>query len=469
MIFLIFISILQATVSTAEPFVSDLEVINHVIKRYPQISISESGVQIADAQVMRSLGAFDFRLESDVRTRDGNYDYEYLDARLVKPTSLFGLDLYGRYRQSRGGLPVYDGDLETLDQGEWGVGLRLPLLRGFLIDDRRAGLQRSKLELERQKISLFTTQLNEVRNSVRSYWKWRLTLEKLRVQKNLLEIALQRNEWLKKKIKAGDIAQFEGNDNQRTVLEREAMVIQADLELRVATAELLVFISDDKLVEEIELFSREHQAVKSQKFNGSQDEIASRPVNELIQMAISARPELGSIEIENRQLEIERALSQNFFLPTLNLGVEQSKDRGVGPENLTSLDTKVFVQFELPLQFREARGRLRENTLERDQLKFRQDLLKRKIAAEVKILAQGLVASTRRRNLSEQEFQLALKLEKGERSRFQRGESNILIVNLREQAAAEAEIRFFESSADVMLGAAALRLTLGELPAGAQF
>lgn len=69
-----------------------------------------------------------------------------------------------------------------------------------------------------------------------------------------------------------------------------------------------------------------------------------------------------------------------------------------------------------------------------------------------------------RRELSLEEYSLAQQLEKGERLRFRQGDTNVLIVNLREQASAEASLRVVETTAEVLRTYAALEVRVGKIP-----
>lgn len=66
--------------------------------------------------------------------------------------------------------------------------------------------------------------------------------------------------------------------------------------------------------------------------------------------------------------------------------------------------------------------------------------------------------------MAQSELQLAQRLENGERVRLKQGETNILTVNLREQATAEAEFRYAEASVDALKHYISLKTTIGELP-----
>jgi outer membrane protein TolC len=62
--------------------------------------------------------------------------------------------------------------------------------------------------------------------------------------------------------------------------------------------------------------------------------------------------------------------------------------------------------------------------------------------------AQAIHAAKTRIAMMQQELALSTKVEQAERLRFRHGDSNLLMVNLREQATADARIRTIDALAD---------------------
>ena len=76
-----------------------------------------------------------------------------------------------------------------------------------------------------------------------------------------------------------------------------------------------------------------------------------------------SRPELDAILVKLGQAEARRRLAENDLKPRLDLKAEVSKDFGpVGPggSNRTPAEAYVGFSFSVPLQRRDARGRIAE-------------------------------------------------------------------------------------------------------------
>lgn len=457
-------TILCLTIFRSQADLTPPEFVSHVIEQFPAVQMAKQDVSIAKAQETTSKGAFDAIFQTNWTQSQGDYEYEYLQSRIVKPTALLGLDLYAGFRQSTGNIPLYDGQLATLSQGEWSVGAKLPLLRGLWTDQRRTQLLKSNLQVKRQTYQLRTTELAQVKKALMTYWDWKLARERFRIQNNLLEVATKRDVWLEKRNRAGDIALFERNDNLRSILQRKSFVLQSHQSLKAAQAELIMYVSDPTLTSR--LINSTVQSTERSSDWKLPDELNSlfKPVDHLLQLALTQRPELQALAIQHEQLQADRDLARNEYLPRLDLDTQYSKDRGMGPSSLDDDNIKFSINLEIPLQYRRARGLKEQATQAMERIKFEKQLLQRQWLSEITALQNNLQISIERRELADQEQKLALKLNGGELTRFRQGESSILTVNLREQATAEAELRLAEMTVDVMKNHAALILSLGEIP-----
>lgn len=445
-------------IATAD--VSDREIMNSVLDSFPGVKVAQQEVKIAEGKNLSALGAFDLYIEGSGRRVSGDYNYDYVEARLVKPTAIFGLDLYGGFRRSDDGVPPYYGELETLSRGEWSVGAKLPLLRGFWIDERRAQLQQSELALETQKLQLRSVELQQIKTSLHQYWEWRLALKRSSIYKTLLDAALLRDKWLEKRTKHGDLAHFERQDNRRSILQRQSAFLQAEQLLKEALFELQYFVEGDPLENRLRSASSTHYS-----FAVPDNLLPSKESLEaLSQRAMANRPDLLVIGYQRQQFEVEKSLASNRFLPRLDLQAQHSKDRGVGSTTLDDDNTQLSLNLEIPLQYRRIRGGYDQAEASLLQLESKRKLLEQRIQADLGTVQNKLEIALQRRDLAREELDLAHKLEAGERRRLFEGASNILTVNLREIATAEAELRYAESSIEAMKHTITLKTTIGELP-----
>jgi hypothetical protein len=106
-------------------------VIGIVNERFPVLLGAEEDRGKAEGEKRSALGEFDIKWKNKATiVPRGYYETSRFDSLVEKPTSLWGLNLYGGYRQGDNDFPVYDGKYETLPKGELRAGFQLPIFRG---------------------------------------------------------------------------------------------------------------------------------------------------------------------------------------------------------------------------------------------------------------------------------------------------------------------------------------------------
>jgi outer membrane protein TolC len=86
-----------------------------------------------------------------------------------------------------------------------------------------------------------------------------------------------------------------------------------------------------------------------------------------------------------------------------------------------------------------------------------------RIEADVRDARSALRGSRDRIEATRREVKLALELEDAERTRFEQGDSTLLIVNIREQQSAEAELREVDALLDYHRAVADWKAARGDL------
>lgn len=154
------------------------------------------------------------------------------------------------------------------------------------------------------------------------------------------------------------------------------------------------------------------------------------------------RPELRFLENERRQVEVDVALARNARNPNLDLqltytqGAGDSRNVLRGPEEL-----KGGLFFGLPFQRRKATGKLQASEAKAAQIRAKEQFQKDKIAADVRNALLAVQMAYDRLQLLRQEVDVATQLQGLEKDRFDLGDSTLFLVNLREEATFDAELR----------------------------
>lgn len=424
------------------------EVLESVHAHDPRIRQAVERLRGAESNTTAARGAFDPKLDGVGKITTGAYyDLRTADVELRQPTTVWGSEVYVGYRVGLGvneRWPTYRDD-QTLSGGEVRAGIEVPIWRGGLIDPDRAERSRAMFLEEAAGQSLSAARLDLELAAARAYWDWVGTGQNREVAKSLLDLAEQRDAQLRRRLKAGSIPEFDVTDNQRILLERKAFLISAERAFQKATFELSLFMRDaqgapvdvaaDRVPDRIRLAPSDRLAV-------------DRAIAEVLQ----CHPEIEKARAELDAVEVDQKLTRNGVAPEIDAIFEYSRDLG----ELTDTDLdftlpgNVFeagVKLSMPLAFRKERGKAgaaRAAVAEKQaQLRFVADRLR----ASTLDAASAMDAARARASLTEEVVDTAAKLAEGERRRFEVGSSNLVFVNLREQQAAMARIRYIEAVA----------------------
>ena len=167
---------------------------------------------------------------------------------------------------------------------------------------------------------------------------------------------------------------------------------------------------------------------------------------------LACHPEVNNARAELQAAEVDQGLSRNEVAPEIRARFAYSRD--LGDLTNSTLDFtlpgnvfEVGVKLSMPLLLRKERGRAGAARAEvagkQEKLRFVSDQLR----ARTLDAASAVEAAQRRAELNDEVVDTAAELAEGERRRFEVGSSNLVFVNLREQQAAMARMRYIEAVA----------------------
>jgi cobalt-zinc-cadmium efflux system outer membrane protein len=444
---------------TSEPALGLDEVMKSIDLRHPLIVSALKDKDAAKGDLLAAKGGFDPVWRTRASTIPiGYYDSGRLDSLLLQPTALGGVSLFAGYRIGFGKFATYDGKAETMNVGEARVGVTVPLWRDSLIDSRRAALWSAELSPVVAEAALAATKLELARAASIRYWNWVEAGRARQVARDLLGLAETRDAALADRVAKGDIAEIERQDNLRTILARKGNLISVERQWTNAAIELSLFLRDDKGSPLIP-----HEGQLPLAFPEPSAPTVGSPEAE-VQKAIGKRPELVRFAAQKAQVEIEATLAKNGTKPALDFQTVVSKDFGKGPDPLRPVDVELGLVIDIPLLARTASGKFDTATAKGEKIEAQKKFLEDRIAADVKDALAAETAARARVTLARQELALAQKLAQAERDAFTLGTSTILLVNLREQAAAEAALREVVALADWQRAIAVFRAVTANIP-----
>ncbi|HKK91800.1 MAG TPA: TolC family protein [Longimicrobiales bacterium] len=406
------------------------------LSTYPPLLIAELERAVAEGRLREARGAFDLDLFAKVGgTVDGYYEYTETQAGLEQFTGLWGSTVYGGYRLTTGEtLPDYYRN-RTFDDGELAFGLRIPLLKGGPIDPVRAGVEVAELELQAVTPAVARQRLDLTRGAYVAYHEWVAAGRKLDLARELLELAEDRTTALEAQVESGLRADIDLVDNQRLVVSREIAVVEAQRALREASVVLSLFLfrddpelgplipGEDRLPAELAV-----------------PDIAAPDLDAGLDRALVHRPELAVLALDVAKEDVARRLASGAALPTLDARVEATRDFGARLYgDLARDELTAAVEFKLPIQRRAETGKQLQAETKLAAARTRLRFGRERVAADVRTAAADLEAALQQVERAELAGELAEALRAAEAERFAAGASDLLALQLREQAAFDAQ------------------------------
>lgn len=447
-------------ISTDAELLTLNDVLRSVEQRFPLILAAQQDRIAAEGERLAAAGGFDPSWRtSGVATPIGGYPSGRFDTVVEQPLPIWGSSVFAGYRLGLGDFPVYDGKLATNQYGEVRAGARINLLRDGPIDRRRAGIQRAEIGVDVAARSVDQQRLDAMRLASFRYWDWVSAGRKVALAREWLELARARDTGLARRVETGDLAEMERQDNQRAILQRTAHVVAAQRALEQAAIELSMYVRGESGAIVLPRASQMPAKIP--------EPTASDPVRlaEAERMAIERRPELARLELQRQQAEVEQRLATNQQRPAIDVVIMGAKDLGPGDPKQDKPMLEAGVMVDIPLLNRTATGRAQAAAAQVARIDTQTRLLRDRVVADVRDAVSALTAANERIRATRAEVDMAQLLATQEAKRLELGEGNVLLVNLREQAALDASIRLVDAVIDWHKAMAAYRAaTVSAIP-----
>lgn len=412
------------------------EVIMSVYATYPLLEAAFFGRNIAQGNYLSAQGNFDLKLKAASENGPTGFYETYRQSFGFDQPIYSGGNYFGGYRVGRGEFQPWYLERQTNDGGEFKAGLVIPLLRDANIDSRRAELWRTAYGTQLVEPEIKQQLIEFVRQASYAYWDWIAAGQYYEIQRQVLELAVTRNKGLEREVELGSRDPPDLQDNQRLIVSREAMAIDARRKLQQSAAKLSIYYRDptgEPIIPGPEAMAAFPSPTLSDELQLESD----------IQTALANRPELSVLEFLREQLEIDYTEAENNMLPGLDAMAAGSQDVGAptsSKRDKSQFELEAGLYFDMPLQRRKARGKMQATEGKIAQVAAKRRITEDKVAVEVRTVYAAMMAAAERVEKAREAVGLANQMAEIERTKFDNGASDLLAVNLREQQAAEAAV-----------------------------
>lgn len=415
------------------------EVLGSSRRHAPSILEAIAKTRAADGAVLAAEGAFDLLFSGEGFSRlTGFYDGTAVQAKAIRPLTDNGGQIEASYRVSRGDFPIYEDYSFTDRLGELKVRGVFALLRDRTIDDRRFGRRSALIDRDIAGLDALLVAIGVQQRAIQAYGQWVAAGQQARIYRDLLKLAEDRQAGIRRQVGLGARAAILLTENEQNLLRRKALLVSAERDLANAAQRLSLFWRDAEGKPQVA--QAEHLP----------DTLAPLVVPDKVDLkaVLERRPDIRLIEERLERGVAQLELERNRLLPSLRLFGELGNDfgeQGLGGRSRDGFETIIGFTFSMPLENRTASGKVAAAEASIAALEWQRRQTEEQISAEIAQLSNNLEAAERLAALVSAEVVQAEKLAAGERRLFESGASDFFLVNLREDAAANAAIRSLDA------------------------
>jgi outer membrane protein len=434
--------------------------LNLVLDNHPEIIQAKLDRQRALAQRIEAQGAFDPSLSADGFYNRFNSSSAVGDVQeaFTSGTSIDWLSGYGAKFSIGSKLAL--GDIKTPisptgDAGEYFLKLQVPLLRNAIYNDKNVKEQQAKIKETIADFKLSQKKLDMLSKSIEKYWSWIGSFRKLNFEQELLKLNEQQSAQVDQQVQFGSLAGIDLVEIQREVQKRRGKVALTTAEYQQKALELTSFLWNDNGQPFPVVSSKNLPEIDINNVTLEEADIFDAKL-----VALENRPEFQSLKKFKEVVDWNRKYAKNQYLPELNAYGYQGVEVGgqsIGPT------TQAGLELMLPFRNRRASGKLKQAKIDMSKLNVQEKQLAQRVFLEVENSAQILKNSYEAYQAAKEELDLAAKLAKGEKDKFDLGSSTIFLVIRRQRSLVDAQINLIESFVNFNVANANFKFSQGLL------
>jgi len=412
------------------------EYLGYVKKYHPIAKQAELNIDMGQANLMRSRGGFDPKVEVDYDRKEfkGTEYYDRLNATFKIPT-WYGIELKGNFEQNDGDFLNPAESVPT--DGLYSAGVSMSVGQGFWINERMATLKQAKLFREQTKADrdLLVNQI--LFEAALAYFDWLQAYQDSQIFNNFLTNAQVRFQGVKTSALAGEVAAIDTVEAKIAVQDRALSLEQAKVRLMNKSLELSNFLwMNDNVPVELQ-----PNVIPDIGLEGDVDttlEIMGKPLDSF---TIENHPKLKSLGYKIDGLTVDKRLKANKLLPKIDLEYNFLTET---PELINSLETQEYkggLTFRLPLFLRKERGDLKLAKIKLQDAEFELDNAEIQLRNKIVAIYRELESFETQNILIDDIVSNYTTLVAAEERKFSFGESSLFLINSRESKLIDAELK----------------------------
>lgn len=415
------------------------EYLGYVKKFHPIVKQANLVIDESQAQLMRSRGAFDPKLEVDYNRKifKNTEYYDRLNGAFKIPT-WFGVELKAAFEDNSGDF--LNSEAFVPDDGLYSAGVSMALGQGLWINNRMAALKQARLFREQAKADRDIYVNNILYEASLVYFEWLQAYNELILFEEMLVNAAQRYTGILKGVEVGENAQIDATEARIAVNDRKLGLEQSKVKLLNAALELSNFLWLENNVP-VELQPNIIPDVNTEPIVDATFSINQLREEELI---LEAHPKMISLGYKLEGLEVDRRLKANRLLPRIDAEYNFLTETPEVSRTFNTAEYKGGVNVVFPLFLRKERGDLKLAKLKLQDTEFEIDATRVNIQNKINALKQELESYVTQNEITAQMVEDYQSMLEAEERKFQLGESSLFLVNARESKFIDGQLKAIE-------------------------
>jgi len=418
-----------------KPILSFQEFIGFVKKHHPLAKQAELQLKSGEANLLKSRGGFDPKIEVDYARKDFKETtyYNQLNAMFKIPT-WYGVEFKATFEDNEG--TYLNPSLTTPDDGLYSAGVSVALGQGLLINKRMASLKKARFYKEQTKAKR-DLMINELLYEASvAYFSWLEATIQENIYTSFVQNSEQRLKAVERSVETGDKARIAISEGRINMQNRQLGLEEAIQKRKIAALKLSNYLWVNRVPLELEINVRP-VTPKHIEVENSLLLISASNIEELSK----EHPKLKSIEAKIEGLKVDFALKKNKLLPKINLNYNFLTEQATELNSFKTSNYKAFVDFSMPLFLRKERGAVRLSKIKLQDANFKKMSEQLIIKNKIKEAEINIISIAKQSTLVENMIKDYDVLVKAEERKFFLGESSLFLINYREEKLIQAKLK----------------------------
>lgn len=410
--------------------------LKQVAQNHPFIKQTHLKVNQAIAKILKAKGTLDPKIFLDKNQKEFQKKAYFNQNQIsLKIPTRWGVAFKTFYEKNMG-IFLNPTD-KTPKKGLYGVGISVPLARGFLNNQRITDIKKAQL-FRKQSLAKQQMMINQIfYEAIVSYVDWIFAEKNLKVYKESLENAEERLENVRKNFKAGDKSALDTLETHVFWNNQFLAYEKAKLNLIQKKIDVSNFLWSENAAP-LQLTNATKVALETLQNIQNILDIEEMDWN----TTLENHPKIQDLDLKSKSIALSKKLALNQMLPKIDLQYNLlSEYKNFSPE-FSNEQYKWGLKISMPLFLRKQRGAFKIANYKLQEIFFEKKQVQNVLSNKAKRLQANIKSYKMQFQIAKKNAKGYEKLTQAETRKMFLGESNVFTVNYRATKSIESNLKW---------------------------